>query len=148
MENLSKNITKKKIIYAFLLMIVIVLMLLPFKFLKKAPPPKELPGFEKPKMVKIDSKNTETIVTITKTNFFPQTVKIKKGSRVTWSNESSEIHQIRSDPHPLDNRYAFLNTDARLMQNERITIVFEKSGTFTYHDELNPLKFNGVIIVD
>lgn len=141
----------KKVIYVLILIAVIVLIALgvfSYRFLQKSSPAKPLPEFEKPKLVKIDNKNTETIVTITKAGFFPQTVKIKKGSRITWSNESTEIHQIKSDPHPLDNRDSFLNTDAKLMQNERVTIIFEKSGNFTYHDELNPLKLKGIVIVE
>lgn len=94
------------------------------------------------------SQPTEIIVEITATGFSPQTIKIKSGDQVSFINQDSKPHQIKSDPHPADNLYPFLNTDEILMTNESVTLPFEQSGTFTYHDELNPLEFKGIIIID
>lgn len=158
MQNIVEIIKNKKILYLLILVIAIiitvsaVLLVTSFKpFAKNILNPKTntqtLPN-ETPKLVKLDNKSKETMVKITKQGFFPQTVKIKKGTSVTWSNDEDALHQIKSDPHPLDNKHPLLNTDAKLGKNERISVNFEKEGSYTYHDELNPLKFKGIIIVE
>ncbi len=88
----------------------------------------------------------EAKVNITKDGFTPQTITIKRGAEVTWTNKDSKDHQVMSDPHPTHSLFGLV-TDERLKTNETVTYTFEKSGTYTYHDELNPLKLKGTVIV-
>ena len=40
-------------------------------------------------------------------------------------------------------------TDSDVLDpNDSFSFTFENTGTFTYHDELNPSKFKGTIIVN
>ena len=89
---------------------------------------------------------TVAAVSITKDGFVPATIQIKKGSQVTWTNNDTNPHQVVTDPHPTHTNLKGLNSDS-LGQGESFTFTFEKSGTFTYHDEMNPLNIKGAVIV-
>ena len=94
--------------------------------------------------------NTKSVavasVSITKEGFVPATIQIKKGSQVTWTNNDTSPHQVVTDPHPSHTNLKSLNSDS-LSQGESFTFTFEKTGTFGYHDEMNPLKIKGSVIV-
>ena len=85
-------------------------------------------------------------VTITKDGFVPATIQVKKGSQVTWTNTDGATHQVVTDPHPAHTNLKSLDSDP-LGQGDSFTFTFEKTGTYGYHDEMNPLKFKGTVIV-
>ncbi len=87
-------------------------------------------------------------VEITETGFSPGVIKIKKGERIVWVNKDSKLHQVAADPHPTSESLPSLKSDEPLLQDEVYSAVFEKSGTFTYHDYLDPLNLQGTIIVE
>lgn len=87
-------------------------------------------------------------VVVSETGFRPQTIKIKKGQRVTWINQDANPHQISADPHPSGDLLPTLKSREPLLQYETYTAIFEKSGTFTYHDFLNPVEFQATVIVE
>lgn len=136
----------RKIGYLLIFAVVLILAVLSF-LLIRSNLVKQTPPSTTPKLVKIVTPIEEITIEITKTGFFPSTVKVKKGSQLTWLNQDTKPHQIKSDPHPADNLYPFLNTEEQLMPNESVSIPIEQSGIFTYHDENNPLIFKGIIIV-
>lgn len=90
--------------------------------------------------------SSEALVTINKDGFEPATISITKGSQVTWVNKDGQPHQIASDPHPAHSLLPDLFLDEPLTTDSSFTFTFEKEGIFTYHDELNPLKLQGVVI--
>jgi plastocyanin len=85
-------------------------------------------------------------VSVTKDGFVPATIQIKKGSQVAWTNNDSSPHQVITDPHPTHTNLKSLDSSS-LGQGESFTFTFEKTGTFTYHDEMNPLNLKGTVIV-
>jgi plastocyanin len=89
---------------------------------------------------------TTANVSITKDGFVPATIQIKKGGQVTWTNTDSTSHQVITDPHPAHINLKDLDSDP-LGQGDSFTFTFEKAGTYGYHDEMNPLKFKGAVIV-
>jgi plastocyanin len=86
-------------------------------------------------------------VNIQSNNFSPKTISVKVGQAVTWINNDASPHQIASDPYPTDNTLSALNSKSDLYTNDKYSYVFDKPGTYTYHDELNPFVFDGTIIV-
>jgi len=86
-------------------------------------------------------------VNITADGFSPATVKVKKGASVNWTNQDDATHQIAADPHPTHSSLPGLLGDP-LNKGESYSYIFEKSGTYTYHDETNPTKFIGTVIVE
>ena len=90
---------------------------------------------------------SQAIVTISSKGFLPQTLLVKKGSTVTWTNQDNKPHQVSSDPHPTHSLIPALGKGKLLPAGSSQTFTFTQPGTFTYHDEQNPLKFKGTIVV-
>ncbi len=86
-------------------------------------------------------------VTITAEGFVPQTILVKKGSTIKWANRDNRPHQVASDPHPTHTMIPTLGKGKLLPTGSSTTLTFDNAGTFTYHDEQDPLKFKGTIIV-
>lgn len=88
-------------------------------------------------------------VTVTSSGFQPSSVQIKAGDTVTWTNTDKKAHQIAADPYPVNDSIPNFDSTVILNQNDAHTHTFDVPGTYTYHDELNPLKksFHGTIVV-
>lgn len=87
-------------------------------------------------------------VEITADGFVPQTIRVKKGDTITWTNKDTQPHQTASDPYPANDGQVVLNSQEALAEGESYTATFENIGTFTYHDELNPTGFKATVIVE
>lgn len=85
-------------------------------------------------------------IEITDSGFVPATIEITKGDSVTWTNLDKKSHQIASDPYPTNTLLPDLVSEP-LFTNDSFTFTFDQVGTFTYHDNLNPLKLRGTVIV-
>jgi len=94
------------------------------------------------------SANEPSKIIITKDKLTPDTLKIKQGTTVTWVNKDTDPHQIAADPHPTHTSYKELGDGEVLGEGESLTITYEKTGTYTYHDHFNPLKIRGEVIVE
>lgn len=92
------------------------------------------------------AKIEEAKVTVTANGFEPQTLKIKAGTKVTWTNKSGTTANVSSDNHPTHLLYPFLNLGS-FSDGSSVSVTFEKSGTFTYHNHLNPSQ-RGTVIVE
>lgn len=86
-------------------------------------------------------------VYVTKDGFSPAVIKIDKGQSVTWTNQDTSVHQIAAGPHPTHSSLPELFSDP-LNSNETYSFVFDTSGTYTVHDELNPLTNQATVIVN
>lgn len=86
-----------------------------------------------------------TIVKITSVGFSPQTITIKAGDKVTWTNGDSANHTVNSSPHPIHTDNPFLNLGL-IKPGESKSVTFEKSGTYKYHDHLNPSLTGSVTV--
>jgi plastocyanin len=86
-------------------------------------------------------------INITDQGFVPATVTIKLNQGIIWTNNDTKSHQVASDPYPSDNALSGFNAKQPINQGDSYTFVFNKTGTYTYHDELNPYKINGTVIV-
>ncbi|HSW85810.1 MAG TPA: cupredoxin domain-containing protein [Candidatus Saccharimonadales bacterium] len=88
-------------------------------------------------------------ITITNQGFVPATMKVPNGMQIIWTNIDSKPHQIAADPFPLNNSIVGFNSMIILQPRDSYSFIFAKPGTYTYHDERNPLNHNlhGTIIV-
>jgi plastocyanin len=95
-----------------------------------------------------DEADDTAMVMITNAGFSPETIKIKKGQTIEWMNQDATPHQVASDPYPDHSVLPHLFSEQPLAQNESFNYTFEKSGTFTYHDNLKPVDFKGTVVVE
>jgi len=71
--------------------------------------------------------------------FTPDTLRIKTGTTVTWSNMDGVTHTVTS----LNGLFDSGNLGAGLNYN----YTFAAAGTFTYHCTIHPMMKTGVVIV-
>lgn len=80
----------------------------------------------------------ETKVIYNKSGFSPKTVTVKKGGAVVFENKTGAAASIASNPHPEHTLYPEFDqykTDQR--GKTEFTFIFDKVGTWSYHDHLN-----------
>ena len=94
------------------------------------------------------------IVTYTDNGFSPSEVAIPKGSAIIFRNYSSGKLRVASNPHPGHSGYpitggcigsTFDSCDS-IPPKVSWSFVFDSSGTWSYHDHLNPGQ-NGTVTV-
>ena len=76
-------------------------------------------------------------VNYTNNGFEPKAITIKFGMKVTWVNKTDKIATVSSGPHPTHTDYPPLNL-GKFNPGDSLSLVFDKAGTFEYHDHLNP----------
>lgn len=86
-------------------------------------------------------------VTITKDGFVPATLKISKGTTVTWTNKDTVPHLVASNPHPEHTGLSGFEAETPIEPDNTYSYTFDETGTYTYHDHLSPTS-NGTIIVE
>jgi plastocyanin len=82
-------------------------------------------------------------VTISQDGLSPTTIKVSKGSVVTWTNNDKTAHQILGDADNTE-----INSAENLNLGDSYSYQFDTAGTYTYHDPLNPNNFKGTVIVE
>lgn len=132
--------SSKQVLAAAVVLVLVVVGVLALTTQKPTP----VPGTKKEQ-----TRQQETaLIRMSKDGFTPATINIKKGDVVTWTNDNDSPVHIASDPHPTNDILPGLDSEESLNKGDSYSYTFEKSGTFTYHDHLNPLKYTGTIVVE
>ena len=84
-------------------------------------------------------------VTLTADGFSPATFTVKAGTKVTWTNSSGTNVTVNSNPHPTHTDYDPLNLGS-FKDGETLSLIFDKPGTYKYHDHLNPSRFGTIVV--
>lgn len=87
-------------------------------------------------------------VEIASTGFSPSTIKVQKGTTVTWTNNDTKGHWVASDPYPTNDGLEGFDGKETIENGEAYSFNFSQTGTFTYHDQQNPYTFKGTVIVE
>ena len=98
------------------------------------------PYVTEPTITTQDEEQTqEAAVTITSSGFEPATVNIDVGTKVVWTNKSGDAATVNSNLHPTHLVYTPLNLN-NVSVDGSVSLVFDKPGTYQYHDHLNPSR--------
>lgn len=87
----------------------------------------------------------ETTVEITSVGFSPKNITIKAGESVAWVNKDTLEHTVDSASHPTHTAYPRFNLGS-IKTGEQKSLSFPDTGTFKYHDHLNPTLFGSVTV--
>lgn len=93
-----------------------------------------------------DNSAEEASVSATQAGFVPQSLTVKSGTTVTWTNNSGVSSNVSSANHPTHALWPFLNLGT-FGQGQSISVVFDALGTYTYHNHLVPSQ-KGTVIVE
>lgn len=88
----------------------------------------------------------QNTITLTSSGFSPADLTIKAGTKVTWENKGGSIATVDSDPHPVHTNYEPLNL-GNFPDGGKLTLTFDKPGTYGYHNHFNPGQ-KGTVIVE
>lgn len=87
-----------------------------------------------------------TNVELTSNGFVPASLKVKIGTQIVWTNKSGTTATVNSDVHPTHLLWPFLNLGS-FDDGKSVSVVFDKAGTYTYHNHFNPSQ-KGTVIVE
>lgn len=101
-------------------------------------PPKEIPPTTSTVAPTGAAQTGHQVVAITDSGYKPATVAVKVGSTVVWTNKGKGAHNVTiGTAGP---------SSGKISPGGTATHVFDKAGTYKYHDSLHP-KLTGTIIV-
>lgn len=86
------------------------------------------------------------LVQMTDAGFLPETVTVRSGGSVVFMTTGSKSRRPITDPHPEHDGYKGFDSVRDVPQNSNFTYTFTKSGTWAFHDELDP-AVKGTVIV-
>lgn len=87
----------------------------------------------------------QTTVTLTQSGFEPAIATVKAGTKVIWINKSGQISTVDSAGHPTHLGYPSLNL-GEFGNGAQVSLVFDKAGTYKYHNHLNPSQTGTVVV--
>lgn len=79
--------------------------------------------------------------------FNPQTVRIGKGTKVTWVNIDDFEHTVNTDIHPAHTYYPLQNSRT-LNNGDTYSVTFDNPGIYLYHCTPHATTMRGQILVD
>lgn len=94
----------------------------------------------------VDTQEVAATITYSGSGFLPEKVTVKSGQSIAIRNDSSTEVQFDSDPHPIHTTNKELNVEI-VAPGEVKTFTVTKTGTFGYHNHLNPSQ-EGTIVVE
>jgi amicyanin len=87
---------------------------------------------------------TEPAVTISDFKFQPETITVKKGTTVTWTNQDTVAHNVASDADSPKGGLA----GPLLNQGETYSFTFNDVGTYRYHCDPHPFMKGTVEVTE
>jgi plastocyanin len=77
-------------------------------------------------------------VSIADFKFKPDTISVKKGTKLTWSNDDQAAHTATADDRAFDTQ--------AIAQGEQKSVTLSKPGTFAYHCDFHPFMKGTVVV--
>lgn len=79
--------------------------------------------------------------------FAPQSIRISRGTVVTWVNDDSAVHYVNTDSHPA-HTYEKDQNSKELAQGDSYRYTFTKPGAYPYHCSAHAESMTATIIVE
>lgn len=89
----------------------------------------------------------EATISVDETGFSPKTITVKAGTKVTFVNNGQAPHWPASALHPTHQVLPGFDALRGLATGETYSFTFTKTGSWNYHDHLNP-QFFGTLVVE
>lgn len=93
-----------------------------------------------------DKKVAPNLISMRSSGFEPSTLTVEKGTNVIFRNDEIIDRWPAANDHPTHKSYPEFDPKKAIKSTEVWTFVFDKVGTWKFHDHLN-LSYKGTIIV-
>jgi len=100
-----------------------------------------------PILTKIPTPKPGETIMVTIHGFVPEALRIKKSTSINFANFSDTAIDIESADHPTHKLYPQLNIGTIEANDTTNPVLYDKSGTYKYHNHLKPEQ-TGTIIVE
>lgn len=90
--------------------------------------------------------DNDVVIHVTDNGFEPSEIDIAKGQRVVWINDTSAYTWPASNIHPTHSIYSEFDPKEPFAPKEVWSFIFDKVGTWRFHDHLKPSK-GGIVEV-
>lgn len=87
-------------------------------------------------------------ISMTDAAYAPNPLTIKKGDTVKFTNNGTKTNWPASAPHPTHTDYPEFDPKAGVAVGQSWSFTFTKTGTWRFHDHLNPTHFGSVIVTE
>lgn len=124
-----------KILIGILLAVIVIGGL--FYFTKKQYQPSQQPAMQQSISQQPQAAVDKNTITIQNFAFNPGTLTVKQGTKVTWTNQDSATHTVKSD--------TFNSGDIK--QGDKFEFTFNNKGSFEYRCSIHP-SMTGKIVVE
>lgn len=94
----------------------------------------------------IPGQSSTATVELRKDGFYPEEIQIKKRATVKFTNKTGDSFWPASNTHPTHTIYPEFDPKQPIQPNSSWSFTFNNSGSWRYHDHLNP-NYTGVITV-
>ncbi|MEX2008015.1 MAG: hypothetical protein WD850_00750 [Candidatus Spechtbacterales bacterium] len=94
------------------------------------------------------AENSSIIIRMTSRGFEPSEATIKKGDSVVWMNADDEDRWPASDTHPTHTIYPGFDPQQPIAEGESWIFVFDRVGTWGFHEHLNPSLGGTITVTD
>lgn len=108
-----------------------------FVLLHQSNKPAATTNSQQPSTTTSTAQNAADTITFDGSQFSPASLTVKAGTTVTIRNTSSQDLQMDSNPHPVHTDDTDLNVGL-VVPGQSATFTVTKTGTFGYHDHLDP----------
>ncbi len=125
-----------KVIIGVVLAVIVIGGLL-FFTQKQNQPSQQQPVTQQPSTQQPQTTIEANTVTIQNFAFNPGTLTVKQGTKVTWTNQDSATHKIKSDTFNSEN----------LNQGDKFEFTFDTKGSFDYSCSIHP-SMTGKVVVE
>ncbi len=90
----------------------------------------------------------EVIIRYDGTKYTPDTIEIKKGTKVTFINDSDKDMWPASDPHPIHTDLFGFDPRGPIDAGDSWSYTFTKTGTHNFHDHLDSRDTGSILVTD
>jgi plastocyanin/methionine-rich copper-binding protein CopC len=90
---------------------------------------------------------TAVLVSLKDIAFNPMTIRIRKGTKVTWRNDDDVEHYVNTDAHPSHTYFPPQNSRV-LKKGDTFTTTFTAPGAYPYHCSAHAATMAAMIIVE
>ena len=94
-----------------------------------------------------ETNKKEVIIDLKNIALNPKSVKISKGTKVTWVNQDSVEHTVNTDSHPAHTYYLAQNSRT-LKKGDKYSVSFTEAGIYPYHCTPHVSSMKGAVLVE
>ena len=87
-----------------------------------------------------------SVVIYSNSGYSPANLIVKVGDTVNFKNQSGKSMWVASAPHPTHTDYPEFDAKKGVAMGESYMFTFTKTGTWRYHDHLNPTSFGAIVV--